>query len=102
VLLGRGITILGAAILWFWPPHRARAFPHEWPKNRTREKGALWCVGASLDHLLPIVELNKEFDEFFHDPWRRRLARLEQCPSKDRFGSRDYRSLPGCLHYIVA
>jgi hypothetical protein len=23
-----------------------------------------WCFGASLDHLLPIVELNKEFGDF--------------------------------------
>jgi hypothetical protein len=33
----------------------------------------LWCFGASLDHLLPIVELNKEFSDYFHDPERRRL-----------------------------
>ncbi|HEU0157569.1 MAG TPA: hypothetical protein VFQ82_15975 [Stellaceae bacterium] len=38
-----------------------------------RNKGVFWCVGASLDRLLPIIELNKEFDEFFYDPERQRL-----------------------------
>jgi hypothetical protein len=32
-----------------------------------------WCAGASLDQLLPIVELNKEFSDFFDDPDRERL-----------------------------
>ena len=31
-------------------------------------KGVPWMFGASLDHLLPIVELNKEFGDFFNDP----------------------------------
>jgi hypothetical protein len=38
-----------------------------------RTKGLAWMFGASLDHLLPIVSLNKEFDDFFNDPKRRRL-----------------------------
>lgn len=54
-----GFTILGAAILWFSAAARA--------------KGAGWCLGASLDHLLPIVQLNKEFVDFFDDPDRDRL-----------------------------
>jgi hypothetical protein len=37
----------------------------------------LWCIGASLDHLLPIVELNKEFSDFFDDPERERLSGLQ-------------------------
>lgn len=38
-----------------------------------RTKGALWCAGASMERLLPIIELNKEFSEFFYDPQRERL-----------------------------
>ncbi|MEI9403642.1 hypothetical protein [Mesorhizobium argentiipisi] len=38
-----------------------------------RRKGIMWCTGVSIDHLLPIVELNKEFAEFFDDPGRERL-----------------------------
>jgi hypothetical protein len=36
-------------------------------------KGILWCTGASMERLLPIAELNKEFSEFFYDPQRERL-----------------------------
>jgi hypothetical protein len=52
-------TLIGMIVLSFSPPARA--------------KGALWMFGASLDHLLPIVSLNKEFDDFFDDPQRQRL-----------------------------
>jgi hypothetical protein len=38
-----------------------------------REKGLIWCLGASLDQLLPIIELNKEFGDFFNDPDRVRF-----------------------------
>ena len=37
-------------------------------------KGRVWRFWASLDHLLPIVELNKEFGTFFDDPKRERLS----------------------------
>jgi hypothetical protein len=53
-------TMTGVVVLWFSPWARA--------------KGQLWCIGASLDHLLPIVEMNKEFGDCFNDPQRRRLA----------------------------
>ena len=33
-----------------------------------RARGALWVLGASLHRLLPIVELNKEFRDFFENP----------------------------------
>ena len=59
-----GFTILGAVILWF--------------SLAARKRGLLWCLGASLDHLLPIVELNKEFDDFFNDPKRTRLSGWQQ------------------------
>ncbi|HEY1257721.1 MAG TPA: hypothetical protein VGF34_00620 [Stellaceae bacterium] len=38
-----------------------------------RNRGVFWCIGASVDRLLPIIELNKEFGEFFYDPQRERL-----------------------------
>src|SRR3954447_5348526 len=38
-------TIAGPAVLW--------------TSFAARYHGAIWCVGASLDHLLPVVELNK-------------------------------------------
>lgn len=56
-----GVTLLGMLVLAFARPDPARP------------RGVLWCFGASLDHLLPIVELNKEFSDYFHDPERTRL-----------------------------
>jgi hypothetical protein len=53
-------TVTGTIVLWFSPAARAH--------------GLLWSLGASLDQLLPIVDLNKEFDAFFDDPERKRLA----------------------------
>jgi hypothetical protein len=49
-----GLTVLGAVILW-WSP-------------TARRHGPLWLLGASLHRLLPVVELNKEFQEFFDNP----------------------------------
>jgi len=53
---------LGTAVLWFCAP------------VATHQKGLLWCAGASLDRLLPIIQLNKEFGDFFNDPERKRLT----------------------------
>ncbi len=53
-------TLLGALILRRSPEARGKGWP--------------WCIGASLDHLLPIVELNKEFSDFFDDPKRERMS----------------------------
>lgn len=48
---------------------------------RQRSKGVraagytfLWCWGASLTRLLPVIEINKEFTDFFNDPRRERLT----------------------------
>jgi hypothetical protein len=38
-----------------------------------RAKGTLWCVGASFDRVIPVIHLNKEFEDFFNDPKRKRL-----------------------------
>jgi hypothetical protein len=32
------------------------------------------CLGASLSRLLPVIEINKEFTDFFNDPERKRLT----------------------------
>jgi hypothetical protein len=47
------------------------------PAARTENRGFLWCLGASLSRLLPIIEINKEFTEFFNDPERMRLNALQ-------------------------
>jgi hypothetical protein len=49
-----GLTVLGAAVLWYSPYARGR--------------GVLWRLGASLHRLLPVVELSKEFKDFFDNP----------------------------------
>jgi hypothetical protein len=36
--------------------------------------GFFWCFGASLSRLLPVIEINKEFSDFFNDPKRERLT----------------------------
>jgi hypothetical protein len=48
------LTGLGAAVLWFSP--------------HARRRGLAWRLGASLHRLLPVVELNKEFKDFFDNP----------------------------------
>jgi hypothetical protein len=48
------LTALGFAVLWLSPNARA----HGW----------IWMLGASLHRLLPVVELNKEFKDFFENP----------------------------------
>jgi hypothetical protein len=44
-----------------------------------RDKGHtfFWCWGASLSRLLPVIEINKEFSEFFNDPERTKLTARE-------------------------
>jgi hypothetical protein len=46
-----GRTVSGAALLWFSP--------------NARRHGLFWRLGASLHRLLPVIELNKEFKDFF-------------------------------------
>jgi hypothetical protein len=55
-------TLAGAALLWFTVP-----------MVRDRRRSPMWCVGASLSRLLPVIEINKEFTDFFNDPDRTRL-----------------------------
>jgi len=46
-----GLTIFGAVILQLSP--------------QARERNAVWRLGASLHRLLPVIELSKEFTDFF-------------------------------------
>lgn len=55
------ISLAGAAYLWSRVP-------------AARVHGPVWCVGASLARLLPVIEINREFTDFFNDPERKRLT----------------------------
>ena len=56
-----GISLASAALLWMSVP-------------AAKQHGPIWCFGASLSRLLPVIEVNKEFTEFFNDPERKRLT----------------------------
>ncbi|HWY86361.1 MAG TPA: hypothetical protein VNX28_06540 [Gemmataceae bacterium] len=56
-----GISLAGAALLWMTVP-------------AAKQHGPIWCFGASLARLLPVIEINKEFTAFFDDPERKRLT----------------------------
>jgi hypothetical protein len=56
-----GISLAGAALLWIKVP-------------AAEQHGPVWCFGASLARLLPAIEINKEFTDFFDDPERKRLT----------------------------
>jgi hypothetical protein len=56
-----GISLAGAALLWMKVP-------------AAKQHGPIWCFGASLARLLPVIEINKEFTAFFDDPKRERLS----------------------------
>ena len=64
-----GISLGGAALLW--TAQEAR----KWDKGPLW--GLPWCFGASMSRLLPVIEINKEFTEFFNDPKRERLNWLQ-------------------------
>jgi hypothetical protein len=52
------------------PPRRGA--PLEVPA--AKQHGPIWCFGASLARLLPVIEISKEFTAFFDDPERKRLS----------------------------
>src|ERR1700730_15098496 len=54
-----GFSLAGAALLWMTVP-------------AAKQHGPIWCFGASLARLLPVIEINKEFSAFFDDPKRER------------------------------
>ena len=49
------------------------------PRRGPRQKSLLWCFGASLQHVLPLVTISQEFSEFFNDPKRERLYAMAAC-----------------------
>jgi hypothetical protein len=55
-----GISLTGATPLWMAVP-------------AAKQQGPIWCFGASLARLLPVIEIDKEFTKFFDDPKRERL-----------------------------
>ena len=48
------LSVLGTVMLFFAP--------------RARHRGLIWCFGASLQRLLPVIAFNKSFTEFFDNP----------------------------------
>ena len=72
-----GFTVLGAVVLWF--------------SQEARAKGPAWCLGASLDHLLPIVELNKDFADF-----------LDDTPGRLTTGQLTYFAFHALVGYVLA
>jgi hypothetical protein len=38
--------------------------------------GFIWCFGASLSRLLPVIEINEDFKKFFNNPNRAMLTNL--------------------------
>ncbi|HEX3990866.1 MAG TPA: hypothetical protein VHX39_06810, partial [Acetobacteraceae bacterium] len=72
-----GLTAAGTAILAFAPGVRGAAYLVD--RGRApRQKSLLWCFGATLNHVLPVVSLNPEFNDFFNDPKRERLYPWQQ------------------------
>ena len=62
------LTMIGTVVLLFAPGGRG-------PGPR---KPLLWCFGAALNHVLPVVSLSAEFNDFFNDPMRERLLAWQQ------------------------
>ncbi len=62
-----GVAVLGADVLWYSP--------------NARKQGYWWRFGASLHRLLPIIELSKEFTDFFDNP----PPQFDEKPNLNRF-----------------
>ena len=61
-----GISLLGALYL------RTRV-----QGVRDENHGIVWCFGASLSRLLPVIDINEDFKGFFKDPNRATLTGLQ-------------------------
>jgi hypothetical protein len=69
------LAAIGMVILWFAPGVRG-ARPVRFmtrARREPRQRSLLWCSGASLNHVLPLVTISQEFSDFFNDPKRERL-----------------------------
>ncbi len=72
-----GLALVGTVILAFSPG--VRGTHYTWHARRgPRRKSLVWCFGASLSHILPVVSLSPEFTDFFNDPERKRLHPWQQ------------------------
>jgi hypothetical protein len=58
-----GLSLLFGMLLWWLSPEARKA-----------PRGRVWCFGACLSRLLPVIEINKEFTDFFNDPERKNLS----------------------------
>jgi hypothetical protein len=69
------LALVGAIILCFAPGVRGVRPVRFLTKARRgpRQKSLLWCFGASLQRVLPLVTISAEFSDFFNDPRRERL-----------------------------
>jgi hypothetical protein len=45
---------------------------------RDENHGLIWCFGASLSRLLPVIEINEDFKDFFKTPMRGMLTDLQK------------------------
>jgi hypothetical protein len=69
------IALIGTVILCFSPGVRG-VLPIRFIGKATRgprQRSLLWCFGASLNRILPLVTISQEFNDFFNDPNRERL-----------------------------
>jgi hypothetical protein len=69
------LAAIGTTILWFAPGvlgARPVRFLSK-AKREPRQRSLLWCFGASLNHVLPLVTISQEFSDFFNDPKREHL-----------------------------
>jgi hypothetical protein len=67
------LALIGTVILCFTPGVRGVRPSPAARRRGPRQKSTLWCFGASLHHVLPLVTISQEFSEFFNDPKRERL-----------------------------
>jgi hypothetical protein len=61
-----GLSVVGALILSLWVRGVAEG-----------NHGFFWCLGASVDRLLPFITLKKEFSDFFNDPQVNKFTRWQ-------------------------
>jgi hypothetical protein len=72
---GLVLAVIGTIILCFAPGVRG-VRPVRFLTKMKRgppQKSLLWCFGASLQRVLPLVTISAEFSDFFNDPKRERL-----------------------------
>ncbi len=66
-------SLIGMVTLCFAPGVRGIRPSPLATRRGPRQKSLLWCFGASLNRVLPLVTISQEFSEFFNDPKRERL-----------------------------